>query len=182
MKRIGALPAPLLATATMAVTLLLVSCGPADTGLGGDPCLLQQYQDRGYTITGHVGAAVSTLAGHLAALSSADGSITASPDISETLTDLREFQLDLAAQWSLLQNGAQPPEGRAFLAATKQSIARFDTGAQLLAAAYTDAGTLETRAALLISTRARESMRQGRLLLDQANQDIAGLKTFSTNC
>lgn len=172
-----------LAIATVAaLTLLVTACAPANTGLGGDPCLLQLYQDRSYSITGHIGSTLSTLIDHVDALRSTDGSITASPDISQTLTDLREFQLNLATQWSLIQNGAQPPEGRAFLADTRQSIDRFDAGAQVLAQAYADAGAMDTRAAFALSNAGRESLRQGRLSLDAANHDLATLKTYSNNC
>lgn len=165
-----------------ALAFLVTACGPADSGLGGDPCLLQQYQSQSYSITHHMDDALNTLVGQVDALSSSSGAITASPDISETLTDLREFQLGLRTQLTLLKMGAQPPEGRAFLAATRRAADRFNTGAQVLAQAYNDAAALNTRAALTVAAAGREWMRQGRVLLDQANADLAGLKTYSTNC
>src|SRR5690348_4845565 len=90
---------PLMAiVVVVALAFLVTACSPSDSGLGGDPCLLQQYQSQSYSITHHIGDALNTLVGQVDALSSASGAITASPDISETLTDLREFQLSLRTQ------------------------------------------------------------------------------------
>ena len=171
--------------AIIAITLLLglpASCAPVGADLGHDPCLLQQYQGHAGSIISHIQGYVGTLIGRADALTPQQGTINASQDISETLTALSEFQLNLSAQWNALRTGAQPPEGLAFRQATYEAIQRLDTGAQMLTQAYVDAGNGDTRAARTIVTAARDWMHRGRLRLGYAAQDIATLPTNNPNC
>jgi hypothetical protein len=171
--------------AFMAITLLLglpTSCAPVGADLGHDPCLLQQYQDRALSIISHIQGPLGTLSGRVDALAPQQGRINASQDISETVTALAEFQLNLSAQWNALRTGAQPPEGLSFRQATYEAIQRLDTGAEMLTQAYLDVENGDTRAARTIVTAARDWMQRGRLLLGDAAQDIAALPTRNPNC
>src|SRR5205814_5188141 len=96
--------------AFMVITLLLglpTSCAPVGADLGHDPCLLQQYQDHALSIVSHIQGYVGTLTNRADALAPQQGTIDASRDISETLTVLAEFQLNLDTQWNALRTGAQ---------------------------------------------------------------------------
>ena len=171
--------------ASIAITLLLgllASCAPVGADLGHDPCLLQQYQDHAVSIISHIQGYLGTLSNRVDALAPQQGTINASQDVSETLTALTEFQLNLGAQWNALRTSAKPPEGHSFRQATYEAIQRLDTGAQMLTQAYVDAGNGDTRAARTIVTAARDSMQRGRLLLGDAAQDIATLPTNNPNC
>jgi hypothetical protein len=167
---------------TSGLLFLLVSCAPVGRGLGGDPCLLQQYQERSFSIIGRIQGAMSTLTSRVDALQPSQYAISASQDISETLTALAEFVLTLGTQRTLLDRGAQPAEGQAFHMALHGVIERFDTGAEMLTQAYVDIPNGDTRAATAIVRAARERLRQGRLLLGHAGEDLATLKTYSPNC
>lgn len=162
--------------------LLLTSCGTPSADLGGDPCLLQQYQGHAFSIAGHLQSALSTLAGRADALSSRATTINASQDVTETLTAIEEFDAALTTQVSLLRTGAQPSEARTFIADVDTAVARFRTGARLLAQAYADAFVGDTLAASTVAAGARNWMEQGRLLLGQANSALATLPTWSPNC
>jgi hypothetical protein len=171
--------------ALIAITLLLglpASCAPVGADLGHDPCLLQQYQDHTSSVLSRIQGALGTLTNRADALTPQQGTINASQDISETLTELTEFQLSLGAQWNALRAGAQPPEGLSFRQATYEAIQRLDTGAQMLTQAYVDVANGDTRAARTIVTAARDWMHRGRLLLGYAAQDIAALPTNNPNC
>lgn len=171
-----------LASITLGLPLLLVACAPLSAGLGGDPCLLQQYQSRSFSLIGRLHDALVTLTDHVAALQAPQGAITASPDISETLTALSEFTLGVATQRNLVDTGAQPPEGRSFHATLHRAMARFDTGAEMLSQAYVDAQNSDSRPATAIATAARAQLERGRLLLGVAGTSVTALKTYSPNC
>lgn len=171
----------LASAALIALMMLLTACG-IDRSLGGDACLLQQYQGRSNGIVSRVQGALSTLVMHADALAPLQGTVSSSQDISDTLTAIGEFQLTLSAQWNQILNGAQPPEGAAFQASLHAAIERLDTGAQLLTQAYVDTANGDTRAAVLIIPAARDAFQRGRLLLGRANVQLAALATYSPNC
>lgn len=162
--------------------LLLSSCGVPSADLGGDPCLLQQYQGHGFAISGRLQSALNTLAGQADALSSRGANINASQDVTATLTAIAAFDAALTTQLNLLRTGAQPSQGRAFSADVDKAVARFRTGARLLAQAYADALAGDTLAASTVAAGARDWMEQGQLLLGQANSALAALPTWSPNC
>lgn len=167
----------------MALVLALpVSCGPLNSSLGGDPCLLQQYRDRGFSIVGTIQNRLSALGKAVDALAPPLGAINAGQDISETLTALGEFKLQLGVEDNLLRTGAHPPEGGPFETDTLAAVGRFDTGVLLLDQAYVDTANGDTRTAAAIVVAARDWMQQGRLLLGKASVEIAALHAYSPNC
>lgn len=168
--------------ALVLVLLLPLSCSLPGSNYGGDPCLLQLYQDHSFSIIHTVQSSYGTLTSRTDALSSPLGTINPSQDVTETLTALAEFQLSIHAQWNLVRMGGQPPEGKAFRAAIHEAVQRFDTGTQMLTQAYADALNGETLAANAVAMGARNWMRQGRVQLGQANSAIAALATYSPNC
>lgn len=177
-------PRLLSAAALVLVMLVPVACAPLAANWGGDPCLLQQYQGHSYGIINGIQGALGTLTQRADALAPTQGSINASQDISETLTAISEFHLALVKQQTLMAVGAQPPnaDGQTFQQLTGQAIQRFQTGAQLLAQAYTDASYNDPRPTTAVVVAARDWMHQGRLLLSRAGDAIAGLHTYSPNC
>jgi hypothetical protein len=177
------LPARVLTCAALiALVVLPTACSGLNRNLGGDPCLLQQYQGHSGNILSRVQGALSTLQSNADALSRSQGTINASQDISETLTAIAEFQLNLSAQWAQVQTGAMPSEGAAFRSTLKAAIDVMDSGAQLLTQAYVDTANGDTRAAALIVTAARTDFQEGRRLLGQANVQISSLTTYNPNC
>ena len=172
-----------LVAALVVPLVVLVSCTPFDRGLGGDPCLLRQYQDSGFTILSHVQTALSTLTREVDALQAARStSISTTQDIPETLTAIHEFTLALREQQNLVHMSAQPPEGAAFARSLDDAVTKFDTGAQLLTQVSADAQRGDTRAAQALAGDAREQMRQGRVLLAEARVNLATIPTWGTNC
>ncbi len=177
------LPARVLACAALiALVILPTACSGLNRSLGGDPCLLQQYQGHSGNILSRVQGAVSTLQSNADALARTHDTIDATQNISETLTAIAEFQLNLSAQWAQVQTGALPPEGAPFRSTLKAAINIMDSGAQLLTQAYVDTANGDTRAAALIVTAARSDFQRGRLLLGQANIQVSSLATYNPNC
>jgi hypothetical protein len=167
----------------VAPLVVLVSCTPFDRGLGGDPCLLRQYQDSGFTILAHVQTALGTLTREVDALQVAQrNSISAPQDSPETLTAIHEFALALREQQNLVRMSARPPEGAAFARSLDDAVTQFDTGAQLLTQVSADEQWGDTRAAQALAGEARERMRQGRVLLAEARVNLATIPTWGTNC
>jgi hypothetical protein len=163
--------------------VVLVSCTPFDRGLGGDPCLLRQYQNSAFTILSHVQTALSTLTREVDVLQPAQSSMTSAPqDISETLTAIHEFTLALRQQQNLVHMSAHPPEAAAFVRSLDNAVTKFDIAAQLLTQVSVDEQWGDTRAAQAIASEARERMRQGRVLLAEAGVNLATIPTWGTNC
>lgn len=154
----------------------------ANSSLGGDACLLLQYQGRSENILSRMQDGVSTLTSSLDALHSRDGSIAIQQDITQTVFAIANFQSLMRAQYAQIATGAQPPEGRAFRNDIVASLTRFDTMSTLLAQAYADAENGDPRASSDIVVAARGWMRQGQTLLNSANEQISGVATFSPNC
>ena len=165
----------------VALLVVLVSCTPFDRGLGGDPCLLRQYQNSAFTILSHVQTALSTLTRQVDALQSSKA-ISATQDISERLTAIHEFTLALREQQNLVHMSAQPPEGAAFVRSLDDAVTEFGTGAELLTQVFADEQRGDTRAAKAIAGDARERIRQGRVLLGEAGVNLATIHTWGTNC
>lgn len=172
--------APPLGVAALLVTL--AGCGLPGSDSSGDPCLLQQYQSRSFGIVRSMQSAVNTLATHADALTSSDGSIDATQDISQTETTLAEFHLALTSQLNLLRMGWHPTQGSAFEAQVKMASQRLERGAWMLDQAYADAAAGDNLTAKAVAMSARQVIGQGRILLDQANSSAAALATYSPNC
>lgn len=169
--------------ATALVMLVSAACSlpGSSTNFGGDPCLLQIYQTRGFSIIHTIQSDLNTVTSRVDALAPS-GAINAGQDVTETLTSLAEFHLALTSQQNLLRMGAQPPEGSAFHAAIEATVQRFETGAHMLVQAYIDALNGDTITADAIAMGARNWMREGRVMLGEAETAIAALATFSPNC
>jgi hypothetical protein len=73
------------------------------------------------------------------------------------------------------------PEGRHFQAIVQAAVGQLKRGLWILAEAYADART-DPLAANTMADAARDPIRQGRLLLAQANGEIAGIVKLSPNC
>ena len=171
------------ATAVLLVIALVpLSCATPSSNLGGDACLLQQYQSRGSGIVHDIQSGVGTVTSHVDALSAQPGSINASQDLSETRTALAEFRLMLDAEWNLLRMGARPPEGEQFRGDVQNAVNNFEIGTRMLMQAYDDAGSGDVLAANAIAAGARVRMHQGRVMIGRANSAISALATYSPNC
>jgi len=190
-RRTSAFPLRRVTTALVCVLLLLLptACAPpslgnsaANSSLGGDACLLLQYQGRNENILSRMQDGVGVLTSSLDALHSRDSSISPQQDITQTVFAIAKFQSLMRAQYAQIVNGAQPPEGRVFRDDVAASLSRFDTMSTLLTQAYTDARNGDPRASADIAAAARGWMRQGQTLLNGANEQIAGVATFSPNC
>lgn len=175
---------PLAIAALTLLSVLLAGCGPfMANSLGSDPCLLQSYQGHSAGNLSGIQGAVSTLSGRLDALQGPHYTISASGDISETLSAISEFQITIGKQLNYLNYGVPaPPEAKPYLDDVHKAIPQLNTGAYMLAQAYVDAYAGNTRAAQDIADAARVYMRQGRLLLDQAGRALGALRTDSVNC
>jgi hypothetical protein len=169
------------AVAIVLALLVPVSCAPLGSGLS-DPCLLQLYQTRGFSIVHDIQSGLGTVTSHVDALAPQPSSISPSQDVSETLTALSEFRLTLAAEWNLVRTGSNPPQGSAFTTDIAGAIGQFDEGVAMLTQAYAAEENGDQLAANAIATGARVAMRSGRILLARANSAIAALNTYSPNC
>lgn len=180
----GRLARRLLAAVAVALLTLPAACAPLNTDLGGDPCLLQQYQSHSYGNLSGLQGALGTLTQHASALTSGQAAVNSSQDVTETLTAIAEFKLTLDKQQALIATGAKPTDSGSttFRTLIGQAIGRFRVGAQLLTQAYVDAGYADTRPASTVVAAARDWMQQGRLLISQAGVAISGLHTYSPNC
>jgi len=179
------------AAATVCALLLLLptACSvpslgnsAANSSLNGDACLLLQYQGRNENILSRMRDGVAALTSSADALGSRGGAISMQQDITQTVFAIASFQSLMRAQYAQIVTGAQPPEGRVFRDDVAASLTHFDTMSNLLTQAYIDAGNGDPRASADIVAAARGSLRQGQALLDGADEQIAGVATFSPNC
>jgi len=169
-----------------AVALAPVACGPLPvaTGLGNDPCLLQQYQTRAFTAMKEMQAATIALDNRADPLGDRgpNAAITGTVDVPESVANLSTFLSAITAQWNLVRTGAHPPEGARFDAHLCDAVRAFDNGATMLAWAYVDEGNGDTRAADDVARAGRAWLRQGRVALGLAAESLAAIPSFSTNC
>jgi len=163
----------------MLLPLLLTGCGPFSSN-GTDPCLLAQYQSRNQGYVRTIDSEFSSLASRTDALNAHGPAIDATQDISETMAGLARFQTVLQTQLALMNNDTAP-EGRHFQSLVREAAGQFNRGLWILTEAYADARA-DPLTANTLADAARDPIRQGRLLLAQANREIAGIVKLSPNC
>jgi len=176
----------LVLTVLAAVALAPVACGPLPvaTGLGNDPCLLQQYQTRAFAAMKEMQATTITLDNRADPLGDTGPNdvITGTVDVPESVANLSTFLSAITAQWNLVRTGAHPPEGARFDVYLRDAVRAFDNGAKTLAWAYVAEGNGDTRAADDVARVGRAWLRQGRVALGLAAESLAAIPSFSTNC
>jgi len=166
----------------LAVTLSSCAFPGSSAQLDGDPCLLQQYQNNEGGIVGRAQGAVATLTGSVGTLNPSGPALSATQGVSQTLTALRIFAVDLDTRAAEVANGASVAGGAPFRATFAQALGLLDGGAVLLSEVYVALVRGDTRAAATIAVVARQQVGRGSVLLAQARDDLAHLRTYSPNC
>jgi hypothetical protein len=180
---VPALGRRLLVVLTLLPLLLsLAACAPFTASLGEDPCLLEQYQDRSFTAVQQMRRVVDALGSQVDVLRGPTYAISRHVDYYETLAVLTIFKADVHTQWNLLQAGPHPMEGRAFEEGTRRAVSDFDVMVKLLTQTYLANRRHYGGLARELAGEARAWWRQGRVQLALAAENLATLRTFSTNC